>query len=145
MKTIERHYLTNFVLITVLSLCAFIVTSNGAPLGTAFTYQGQLQNGVEPVNGLYDFEFTLSNAVNGGAQLGSTLTQTGVAVNNGFFSTTLDFGSLFGGEASWLTINVRSNATGSYVQLTPAEMLTPAPNAIFANSASNVANLVSGP
>jgi hypothetical protein len=34
--------------------------------GTAFTYQGQLNNGSSPATGLYDFQFSLSNAASSG-------------------------------------------------------------------------------
>jgi hypothetical protein len=52
-----------------------------AAQGTAFTYSGQLQylGGPAP-NGLYDFQFILSNSPDGsGSQVGSTVTDTGVA------------------------------------------------------------------
>ena len=34
-------------------------TSSAAPLGTAFTYQGQLNSGANPANGIYDLRFTI--------------------------------------------------------------------------------------
>ena len=106
--------------------------------GTAFTYQGRLNSNAVPANGFYDFEFSLSNAPSGGSQIGSTLTQTDVGVTNGLFTTTLDFGSVFTGNSTWLAISVRSNGVGSYVGLTPLQELNPTPYAIFANTSSNV-------
>src|SRR6266850_4196199 len=75
----------------------------GAPLGTSFTYQGRLNNGANSVNGYYDFTFTLFDAGSGGSIAGSTITQPALAVSNGLFTTTLDFGNgIFTGDARWL-------------------------------------------
>jgi len=34
-----------------------------APMGTAFSYQGRLEDSSSPANGTYDFEFLLFDAV----------------------------------------------------------------------------------
>jgi len=106
--------------------------------GTAFTYQGQLNDGGSPANGLYDFQFSLSNLPSGGSQVGSTIPALALGVTNGLFATNLDFGAVFTGNPTWLAISVRSNGVGSYMPLTPLQELTPAPYAIFANTASNL-------
>jgi trimeric autotransporter adhesin len=111
--------------------------------GTAFTYQGQLQNNGGPATGLYDFQFSLSNAPSGGSQIGSTITNLAVGVTNGLFTTTLDFGFVFTGNATWLAMSVRTNGAGSYTGLNPLQPVTPVPYAIFANAASNVSGTVS--
>ncbi len=130
-----------------LLLVAVVVAgaSHVAAQGTAFTYQGQLNSGANAVTGLYDFEFTLSNAPSGGTQVGGTLTNLAVGVSNGLFTTVLDFGSVFGGSPLWLGISVRSNGSGSYTGLTPPEELTPAPYAILAESASGMPGLTVQP
>jgi hypothetical protein len=94
-----------------------------------------------PANGLYDFEFALSNAPSGGSQVGTTTNQTTLGVTNGLFTTTLDFGAVFTGNPAWLAISVRSNGAGSYTPLTPLQELTPVPYAIFATTASNAVQL----
>jgi hypothetical protein len=104
--------------------------------GTAFTYQGRLNDGTNPATGLYDFQFSLSNAPSGGSQVGSTLTETALAVTNGLFITSLDFGSVYTGSSFWLGISVRTNGAGSYVGLSPLQPLTPTPYAIFAETAN---------
>ena len=111
--------------------------------GTAFTYQGQLQNNGSPANGLYDFVFSLSNAPSGGSQIGSAITNTSVPVTNGLFTTTIDFGSVFTGNASWLAIRVRTNGAASFVGLNPPQQLTPTPNAIYAESANGLSGTLS--
>jgi hypothetical protein len=112
---------------------------------TAFTYQGQLSASGSPASGNYDFQFSLyPNAAGTGSPLGTgTLTQTAIGVSNGLFTTTLNFGAVFPGNATWLAISVRSNNVGSYTGLTPLQELTPTPYAIFANTASNLSGTVS--
>ena len=91
----------------VVSLATLIVSSGGVgradPMGTAFTYQGQLKEAGQPADGQYDFEFGLYDDDTGGAQIGSAITTNGVEVSNGLFTVNLDFGSgVFAGDARWL-------------------------------------------
>jgi hypothetical protein len=103
-----------------------------AALGTAFTYQGRLDDDGGAANGTYDFEFKLYDAASGGSQVDSTVTQGDVAVTDGLFTTELDFGSgAFTGDARWLEIGVRAGtSTGAYTTLTPRQPLRPAPYAL---------------
>jgi hypothetical protein len=103
-----------------------------AALGTAFTYQGRLDDGGSAANGTYDFEFKLYDAASGGSQLGSTITKGDVTVTDGLFTVELGFGSgVFTGDARWLEIGVRAgSSTGAYATLTPRQALTPAPYAL---------------
>src|SRR5947209_17844144 len=64
----------------------------GLAQGSAFTYQGRLNNGGNSASGLYDMAFSLFSASNGVGQVGNTLTNTGTPVNNGEFTALLDFG-----------------------------------------------------
>jgi hypothetical protein len=103
-----------------------------AALGTAFTYQGRLNDGGDLANGTYDFEFKLYDAASGGSQVGSTVTKNDVTVTDGLFTVELDFGSgAFNGDARWLEIGVRpGSSTGAYTTLTPRQSLTPTPYAL---------------
>ncbi|MGA2177030.1 MAG: tail fiber domain-containing protein [Verrucomicrobiota bacterium] len=105
---------------------------------TAFTYQGELASGGNAANGVYDFSFALWNAASGGAQQGATFATNAVAVSNGYFVVTMDFGNQFDGNARWLEIAVRTSGPGAFSTLSPRQQLTPAPYAIFANTASNL-------
>ncbi len=108
-----------------------------APLGTVFTYQGQLKQGDEPVSDTCDFRFILYDADIGGSQVGSMVTQEGVLVNNGLFTVQLDFGSAaFAGDARWLDIAVRCpTGSGGYTSLSPRQAVTAAPYALYALNA----------
>ena len=99
-----------------------------------------------PVDGEWDFEFTLWGTLAAGPQIGPTLTFDGVGGNpppvtltNGVFTVVLDFGSdLFTGDARWLQIAARDGAsTGAFTTLNPRVELTPAPHAIFSTTAGS--------
>ncbi len=108
--------------------------------GTAFTYQGQLQDHGSPANGTYDLVFALYNNSQAGSQVGLAETNYNVAVTNGLFTTTLDFGSLpFNGQLLWLDLSVRTNVATIYTGLTPRQQLTPTPYAIYAENVSAAA------
>jgi hypothetical protein len=99
-------------------------------LGTAFTYQGQLKSGGEPVDGECEFQFTLHDAHELGSQVGMTQTET-ITVTEGLFSAQLDFGpDAFTGEARWLGIGVKCPGDSDYTTLTPRQSLTPVPYAL---------------
>ena len=103
--------------------------------GTAFTYQGRLNDGANPANGYYDLQFILFNVNQFGFPVGPILTNANVSVNNGMFTTALDFGSgVFMGSNYWLEISVRTNGIGGFVTLNPRQPLTPTPYAVFAEN-----------
>src|SRR5580765_8138614 len=103
--------------------------------GTAFTYQGRLNDGASPANGSYDLTFSLWNAASGPVQVGDTLTNTATGVTNGAFTVTLDFGAgVFPGANRWLEISVRTNGGGAFTNLTPRQQITATPYAITASN-----------
>ncbi len=123
------------------SLASFLASAQPVlAQGTAFTYQGRLNTNAVPANGFYDFQFSLyPNSAGTGSPLGTgTITQPAIGVTNGLFITTLNFGSVFTGNATWLAMSVRSNGVGSYTAMTPLQELNPTPYAMFANTAGNV-------
>jgi hypothetical protein len=136
-----RHLLVVLVLLSTLNLQLSTVFAQG----TAFTYQGRLNDGGAPANGNYDLRFAIYNAVTNGNTISISLTNSAVAVSNGLFVTTLDFGSaVFTGQACWLDMGVRTNgSTNAFTVLVPRQQLTPTPYAIFANSASNLVGSLS--
>ncbi len=124
----------------VLALLALAILnselSTSLAQGTAFTYQGQLQDNGSPANGSYDLQFILFNASVGGSHAGPILTNSATAVSNGMFTVTLDFAAgVFTGTNYWLDIAVRTNGADTFAELTPRQPLTPTPYAIYAPNA----------
>lgn len=114
-----------------------------APLGSGFTYQGELRNGGSAAQGQHDFEFRLYDAASGGSQIGITVTRLAVGVSDGLFSTELDFGpAQFAGDAQWLEIRLRPAGMGAYQSLSPRTPLTAVPYAWSA--AKTLTNSVTG-
>jgi hypothetical protein len=124
----------------ILLLALFAGLNRAAAQGTAFTYQGQLMESGAPANGLYDIRGGLYAADKGGTLMTALYTNTAVAVSNGMFTITMDFGSdVFDGTPYWLQIGVRPSGIGaSFTPLSPRQELTPAPYAIYAETSSNL-------
>ncbi|MHC4619210.1 MAG: tail fiber domain-containing protein [Planctomycetota bacterium] len=131
-------------IVTILVLALGVVlgspnVSEAAPMGTAFTYQGQLNEDGTPADGLYDFEFQLYDAPSDGNQLGSTIEVSDFDVIDGYFTAELDFGSdVFDGDARWLEITVAHGDGSDPCTLSPRHELTPTPYAIYAKTTSGV-------
>lgn len=126
---------TIFATAALASASAFAAAQ--APLGTAISYQGQLKTSSNPANGSHDLRFTLYDAVAGGNIVAGPVCSDNVIVANGLFTVTLDFGSAaFDGDALWLAIEVRVDATagncstGAYQPLSPRQPLTATPHAL---------------
>ena len=115
----------------VLALCASVNRIKAQ--GTAFTYQGRLQNNGGPVSGSYDLTFTLFSSNTGGAALAGPITNSAVRVSNGLFTVTIDFGSsVWNGATNWLEIGVETNGGGPFATLTPRQQFTAEPYAVTA-------------
>jgi len=143
--------------IAVLSLAAatgvsFQAFVHAADIGTAFTYQGSLEDGGGPVTGTCDFRFQMYDAAAGGNLTGTNpQDKTGVAVNAGVFTVNdLDFGSVaIDGTARWLEISVCCPSTCAPVLLGPRVELEPAPHALalpgfYTREAASAPNIIGG-
>lgn len=119
----------------MLAVGASLLQGQGAPVGTAINYQGLLRDGGNNASGVYDLTFTLYDAESAGSQIGAPASLSGIRVTNGVFTATLDFGTNFSGSARWLAISVRTNGAGGYTSLSPRQVVTPAPYALYAPSA----------
>ncbi len=117
---------------------------------TAFTYQGKLNNGGVPANGTFEMQFQLFDALAGGAQVGTPFPpDSSVAVINGIFTTTLDFGAAaFDGSARFLEIGIRpAGNPNPFTILSPRQPIKSAPyairsaNAATADTATNATQL----
>ena len=111
-----------------------------APLNTGFTYQGQLKDGGgSAIDDNCDFTFGLWDAEAGGTQVGSDCVVTGVTVTDGYFAALVNSGGEFGagafaGEARWLEIAVQCTADPAPVTLSPRQLLSATPYAVYALS-----------
>ena len=127
--------IVQFVLLLLLVCAALKVSAQG----TAFNYQGRLNDAGSPANASYDFRFIVYNAVTNGSQVSVPLTNFAVAVSSGLFSVTLDFGAgVFAGTNEWLDIAVRAVGVTNFTTLFPRQPVLPVPYAIFATGASNL-------
>jgi formylglycine-generating enzyme required for sulfatase activity len=127
-----------------LALAALAVSSLQPPTafaqGTAFTYQGQLQNNGSPASGTYNLTFALFNTNTSSVAVAGPVTNNGVLVSNGMLTVLGDFGpGAFTGATNWLEIAVETNGASTFTPLTPRQQLTPTPYAIYAESASTLA------
>ena len=123
--------------LTLAALCA--AKTFAAPMGTAFTYQGRLNDGGAPANGSYDLLFMLYNHPTDTLYFGEHIILPAVPVTNGHFTVQLNANGEFGpyaftGEARWLQIGVRSNPSANWTFLAPRQPLTPTPYALMAGT-----------
>jgi hypothetical protein len=80
MKSV-RLFVAGAALCTLFSAINFSLAQ-----GTAFTYQGFLNDGGSPANGSYDLSFAAYDAPTSGTLLGGIVTSPAVAIKNGVFS-----------------------------------------------------------
>ena len=137
MKTRIRNLFAALALLALPTLNPHLSTCFAQ--GTAFTYQGQLQNNDSPASGTYNLAFSLFNTNATGVSTAGPVTTNGVIVSNGLFTVLIDFGhGVFTGTNYWLEIGVETNGASPFTTLAPRQQLTPVPYAIFAESASNL-------
>ncbi len=121
----------------------FATASNLPAQGTAFFYQGRLNDSGAPANASYDFRFAVYDAATNGNRISIYQTNAAVPVSNGLFTATLDFGpGVFNGTPNgsndWLDLGVRAVGAANFATLAPRQPILPVPYAQFATSASNL-------
>lgn len=112
----------------------FLLCGHAFAQGTAFTYQGRLNDGANPANGIYNLRFAIYDSPSAGIQQGIALTNAATGVTNGLFTVSLDFGNHFSGADRWLEIAACTNTVNSFVTLAPRQKLTPTPYAVTAGN-----------
>jgi hypothetical protein len=141
-KGANMSNLKPLILTAIISLLLLVSTAAGQT--TAFTYQGKLTDSGNLANGNYDLQFKLFDALSAGTQLGTTQSLSPVAVTNGIFTVTLDFGACptcFNGAARFLEIAVRPTGGGSFTTLSPRQPITSAPYALKSQTADGLSVL----
>ena len=108
------------------------------PVEMAFTYQGRLNEGGSPADGLYDVKFRLFDSPDDDSELADALYAYELDVIDGYFTVELDFGEgMFDGSARWLEIGIRAGELSDpneFATLSPRQKITPAPYALYAKS-----------
>lgn len=104
---------------------------------TAFTYQGRLDDGGVPANGVYDIRFTPWTVASGpGTQLAPSVCVDGMDVVDGLFQVEVDFGAgsaWLNAANAFLQVDVRADqtggncGTGTYTSLLPRTRVSAAP------------------
>ena len=116
---------------TALPLTYGAVTAEAAP--PPFTYQGQLKLEGTPVSGTADFRAEVYGQATGGTALCALNPVYGVDVQDGLFTIQLQgCGDVFSNPPVYLEVSVAFPAGGTFVLLTPRQMVTPAPMAYYA-------------
>lgn len=127
-----------------LVLCAITVTLMVFALpaqaffqSLGFTYQGLLKSGGVPANGTHHLRFQLWSGAVIGVQIGGTIDLPSVNVVDGLFTVSLDFGSnAFSGSDRWLQIQVVTDGGSTVTTLSPRQLVTNTPYALYARSAA---------
>lgn len=105
----------------------------GGDLGTTFSYQGMLKKNGVPFTGNCDMRFKLYDAQSAVVPI-TTVTPLPypVSVNNGLFTTWIDFGDQFKGQYRYLEADVScpSGGSPSWQTLSPRQVLYAAPYAL---------------
>jgi hypothetical protein len=110
-----------------------LLAGRALAVGTAFTYQGVLEFNDGLVNGTAAMEFRLYTLASGGSQVGPTITDPAVPIDNGLFMKVLDFGTgVFTGPDRWLQITVNGNL------LSPRQQITPSPYSVNSETATTL-------
>lgn len=114
---------------------------------TAFTYQGQLRDGVAPANGSYDLILQAFKDATGGNPVGPPQCINDHAVTEGLFTAKVELGEFHNGAPYYLEVRVRRHAPGvdcsdtsGFTTLSPRQEITPAPLANYARVASSLAS-----
>ncbi len=121
-------------------LIVLLLSAAAAAQGSAFSFQGRLNDGTTPANGSYDLQFELRNSIQGGTQIGPTLWRPNTTLVNGVFTVMLDFGtSAFSSPSNvFIEIGVKPNGSANaFTILGPRQQLTIVPFAIRAASSAN--------
>ncbi|MBB5208262.1 hypothetical protein [Chiayiivirga flava] len=128
--------MSGFLRLLCIAALALTFPAQAAPVGTAFTYQGELRLANAPADGTFDFEFALFDAPDAIAPL-ATSAAPDTPVQGGLFTVALDYTDVpfVQAQAYFLEVRVRSGSdSGGFQALLPRQPITPVPYAISARS-----------
>ncbi|MGV6852335.1 MAG: hypothetical protein ACWA5R_09200, partial [bacterium] len=115
------------LLITTLIWSQIILAS---PVGSYFTYQGELIKNGAPANGQFDIIVNIYDAQTGGTQQNGQNIPN-VTITDGIFNVQIDVGDVvFSGDERWFELTVADVGGFNAVTLSPRQLITNAPYAI---------------
>jgi len=129
---------SNLASSVALALAAIAPVHAQSPVGNGITYQGRLTQNGQAINSSADFIFRAFTGPNpNDPSIGNVVSVSDMTIANGLFTAALDFGpAVFDGNARWLGISVRvphdPSDTQPYIALSPRQLLSAAPYALFA-------------
>lgn len=150
-KHASRRMCRAFAKQTALGLLAALLSAvmpavAAVPVGSGFTYQGQLLDAGLPAQGTYEISATLHDAPVGGSPVAGPILVTNVQLAAGLFTAVLDFGlPAYGTEVRWLELAIRRVGDATFVTLAPRQELTPTPFAIRADTSLLAAESLAAP
>jgi parallel beta-helix repeat protein len=132
-----------FNLLCLIIIAGFCLEKLTADPGTAFTYQGRLADGTTPIENAVDLQFSLWDAATSGTQVGSDITISNTAYDDGIVVTDLDFGvGAFNGDPRWLEVELRNptdpSDTQPYTVFGSRNQLAPTPYAMYSETVASV-------
>jgi hypothetical protein len=130
MRYIKNHYVPIAYLVIILFVAS---VSADAQVNTAFNFQGRLNDGSTPANGVYDLRFTLFDAIAGGSQVGQPFFRFNTNLRDGVLSTVLDFGPIAFDQGQDRYIEIALKPSGSpnpFVILGPRQQILRVPYSI---------------
>ena len=127
----------SFIAVTAILFAAGLIAEQAAsaPIGSSFTYQGQIQKGGSPYTGTAQLLFRLFDSLSNGTQVGPDDPVANVSVTNGLFTVELDFGAnAFQGDGRWLEIQLKTTGDNNYTLLNPRQKITAEPYSLFSTA-----------
>ncbi len=121
---------------TVLALLLISQLLHAQNVNTGFTYQGELLENGQAVNGSFDFKVDVFTVFSGGTGFVSPLEYTSIPVSKGIFTlNNVDFGDLIflSNDNLWLEVSVRPAGAATYTVLSPRQKIETTPYAVRAS------------
>ncbi len=111
------------------------------PVRETFTYQGVLNDGGAPANGMYDIQIQFYDEL--GNPFATTVAYLDFEVVDGLLSFPIDLGNVFTvGQRRFLQVRVRQAGGSVYTDLSPRQEVTASPFAVYAIKAGEAETAV---
>ncbi|MCB2154486.1 tail fiber domain-containing protein [bacterium] len=126
-----------------LAILAFLLPAVAgiAEPGTAFSYQGHLEDDGTPINGTVSLRFSLYDEATTGSLVAGPITHEDTLAAEGMVDESLDFGAVFDGSPRWMQVDVDPDGgTDAFETVLPRIQILPVPYAVHAATAGTAAD-----